>query len=293
MCYNTDSMTIQHWLHQATQMLKQEGITTARLDALILLEDATGKDRAWLLAHGEESLLQPDYAKLDNQLARRCAHEPLAYIRGKSEFYGREFIVTPATLQPRPETETIINLLKNMMEHKSPFSEAQPHGIREDDVIVDIGTGSGAISITTKLLWPHVAVYATEINQDALMVAERNAAQLNAEVLFYQGNLLEPLPETVSTQADRLIILANLPYVPDNHTINQAAMQEPSVAIFGGPDGLDLYRALFLQAAQLHHQAAYILTESLPFQHEALHDIARAQGYKLITSEDFIQVFKA
>lgn len=266
------------------------GIATARLDTLVLLEDATKKDRAWLLAHAEFELSDKIATLLQKQILQREKHVPLAYIRGKTEFYGREFLVTPDTLEPRPETETMLDLLKQI----------KGSGFRAPgSVIVDVGTGSGCLAITAKLEWPDFEVYATEINKDALKIAVQNAKKLSAEVTFLEGNLLEPYWALGPEPGALFAILANMPYVPDAHTINQAAMQEPKVAIFGGPDGLDLYRRMFEQieegpglGAQGSVRPQYILTESLPFQHEELRKIAEKSGYKQTTEEDFIQVFR-
>ena len=209
---------------------------------------------------------------------------PLAYIRGKAEFYGREFMVTPATLQPRPDTETMLELL---------FEQVNGDKSKGNS-IVDIGTGSGAIAITAKLEFPEFEVHATEINNDALKVARQNARNLGADVKFYQGNLLQPILNLQSSISNPFAMLVNLPYVPDGHTINQAAMQEQAVAIFGGPDGLDLYRQLFAQSSVSNPQSPIlVLTESLPFQHKALAAIAKKSGYSLMKTQDFIQVFSA
>lgn len=271
-------MTFSDFLNESIKTLQKADVPTARLDVLVLLEDVTGNDRSWLLGHPEFELDKRHVILLNQQIERRTKHEPLAYIRGKSEFYGREFLVTPATLQPRSETETIVDLLKQI---KSKGRRAK------GGVIVDVGTGSGCLAITTKLEWPETEVYATEINKDALKIAEKNAKKLGADVAFYKGNLLEPL---FALRPQPFALLCNLPYVPNSHTINKAAMQEPEVAIFGGEDGLDLYREMF---GQIEGKAKpdYILTESLPFQHDALAKIAKGCGYKLTKTEDFIQQF--
>jgi release factor glutamine methyltransferase len=273
-------MTIREFMRLAKRQLAET--PTPRLDALVLLEDITGKDRAWLLAHTEFELERNILRTLKKQLARRAAYEPLAYIRGKSEFYGRTFKVTPATLQPRPETETMIDLLK------------QIEGIGQrakGKVFVDIGTGSGCLAITAKLEWPDAEVYATEINKDALKVARFNAKSHKTDVKFFHGNLLDPISAISPLPSALFAILANLPYVPNNHTVNEAAMQEPRDAIFGGPDGLDVYRQLFDQVQGKVIKPRYILTESLPFQHKTLASIAKAAGYKLKATDDFIQLF--
>lgn len=274
-------MKINDWLREATSQLVAAGISTARLDCLVLLEDTTGKDRGWLLAHPEFELSVHVIEQLKSMILRRAQQVPLAYIRGKSEFYGREFVVNPATLQPRPETETMLELLADCIESKK----------LKDTSVVDVGTGSGAIAITAKLEHPELVVYATEINQDALGVARQNSKTLGADIKFYQGNLLEPLKNHLAN-SEYLVILANLPYVPDTHTINSSAMQEPQVAIFGGPDGLDLYRGLFSQIKTLAVSPQLILTESLPFQHTQLARIASENGYSLQQTDDFIQCFR-
>lgn len=276
------------WLARATGLLKDSQVPSAHLDALILLEDALKKDRAYLLAHPETPVRGATLEMLEKQLLRRSTHEPLAYIRGRSEFYGRNFQVSPATLQPRPETETIITELKNMLEHKNSFSGVRSQKTGGGVVIADLGTGSGAIAITAKLELPKTIVHATEILPESLAIAHKNAKDLGANVAFYEGNLLEPLYDV---EID--IILANLPYVPSGHTINEAAMQEPAVAIFGGKDGLDLYRKMFRQISLLRQQPSHILTESLPFQHKPLAKIAQKAGYAMQQREDFIQVFLA
>lgn len=277
-------MTLGVLLKKMTELLTDAGIVTARLDTLLLMEDVTGKERAWILAHHEFVLDKKSIIKLGELVKRRANHEPLAYIRGRSEFYGREFLVTPDTLQPRSETETMIDLLKNLLEHNYDVSRVRPWKM------VDVGTGSGCLAITAKLEWPEAEVYATEINGAALKVAKMNAVKLRADVKFYKGNLLQPVSSLASSPLP-LILLCNLPYVPDNHTINKAAMQEPAVAIFGGEDGLDLYRELFIQIRKVSVAPRYVLTESLPFQQKKLAEIAKEHDYIQTEEEDFIQIF--
>src|SRR5579863_7303532 len=101
-------MTVNDWLTDAGNKLKTAGISTNRLDTLVLLEDITKKDRAYLLTYPEMTLSTTVLQKLERQIKRRAEHEPLAFIRGKTEFYGREFIINKEVLEPRPESETII-----------------------------------------------------------------------------------------------------------------------------------------------------------------------------------------
>lgn len=271
-------MKLKEWLADTINLLKKTGIATARLDALIMLEDLLGKDRTHLVAHDDQELTREQISVLSTQIKRRLGHEPLAYIRGKTEFYGREFIVSADTLEPRPETETMIDVVK-------AFLKDGP------GAVVDAGTGSGCLAITAKLEFPDTEVFATDISEECLKIARQNAQKHTVDITFFQGDLLTPIPKShfTSDRTQNGIILANLPYVPDSHTINQAAMQEPKIAIFGGPDGLDLYRQLFEQLKI--QSAAYVLTEALPFQHEELTNIAKKAGYQLAKTDDFIQVF--
>ncbi len=271
-------MRVAEWLESSAEVLSVNGVATARLDCLVMLEDITGKDRSWLLAHPEFEISRPQQKILSEQIKRRSTHEPLAYIRGKTEFYGREFIVSPDTLEPRPESETMIEMLKNLT-------------LADKTCIVDVGTGSGALAITAKLELSKTFVFATDISKPALKIAKQNAQKHQVDVSFFQGNLLSPLPSALSPQP--LVLICNLPYVPDGHTINQAAMQEPSIAIFGGPDGLDLYRQMFEQAVNLPQKPKWILTESLPPQHPLLMQIAKDKGYVQSAEDDFIQVWKS
>jgi|GEM_PF-184348 methylase of polypeptide subunit release factors len=358
-------MKLDELLQQSTNRLARADVPTPRLDCLVLLEDLTAKNRSWLLAHPEFELGSSVIGVLSKQIERRAKHEPLAYIRGKSEFYGREFIVNHHTLQPRPETETMIDLLKQVVtSHQSPVTrkkqttkdkrretgsqrqkargerrETAPtpersHGLsvaqgviekrtdaytqyvegasepttqqrakRASSVsssadeqasstmsIVDVGTGSGSIAITAKLIYPEISVVATDIDKKCLETARQNAKKHNTEIEFFYGNLLEPL-SAIKYQLSNMIIMANLPYVPDSHTINAAAMHEPRHAIFGGDDGLDYYRQLFGQINSFHYQPVSVYTESLPTQHALLTEIASKHGYMPSRVEDLIVVF--
>lgn len=270
-------MTVSIYLQRATSQLDAFGVGTARLDALVLLEDVTGRDRAWLLAHGEHKLSSVELTELTKLLKRRAEHEPLAYVRKKTEFYGREFIITPAVLEPRPESESMIDLLKKLS--KSPDWPAEP-------LIADVGAGSGALGITAKLELPDARVELLEIDPKALKIAQKNVEKYTTDVQVIRSDLLE------GASQDNNVLLCNLPYVPDSHKVNEAAGYEPKIAIFGGPDGLDVYRKLFGQVKARQKRPLFILTESLPPQHADLAEIATTTDYKLAATDDFIQVFK-
>lgn len=270
-------MKIDDWLSTTTDKLSAVDIGSARLDALILLEDCLEKDRSWILAHPETILQGQALQKLDRQITRRATHEPLAYIRGFSDFYGRRFKVNKRVLEPRPESETMIELLKELAKSKKQKAKCS---------IADVGTGSGALGITAKLEIHGAEVDLYDIDSTCLAVARHNAVMHELHLHCYKRDLLNRPARNYD------VVLANLPYVPNGWKINQAAAMEPRLAIFGGRDGLDLYRRMFAQIEKLELKPQYVLTEALPPQHEALAKIAESGGYKLLKSQDFIQVFK-
>ncbi len=292
-------MTIEQVLTYSRQKLKTASIETYILDAEVLLAHVIGKDRAWLLAHLDDSLdsLQgrTSQQQMEVLLKRRVRHEPIAYIIGSCEFYGRRFEVNEHTLVPRPESETMIELLLNYFSNiKYQISNIS---------LVDVGTGSGALGITAALELQAVgcrlsAIGCIDIDKNCIQVAKRNAKLHGVEAESYTGNLLQPWLQH-RVKKDRInsslstVILANLPYVPDDYPINEAARHEPKHAIFAGTDGLDLYREMFTQLATQHStlNTLLVLTESLPFQHKELTQIAKRAGFHQLEQQDFIQVF--
>lgn len=275
------------WLRQACSKLEASGIGTARLDALVLLEDVTGRDRAWLLAHPEHGLSSAERSELAKLLNERAHHTPLAYVRGHTEFYGRNFVITPAVLEPRPESEAMIDILKGLAAGSKSKPDKGRMGASELK-IADVGTGSGALGITAKLELKKgrdTVVDLLEIDPEAAKVARINVEKHTTSISVIESDLLQ------STDKDYDVLLCNLPYVPDDHTVNEAASQEPRIAIFGGPDGLDIYRRLFKQVRALKKRPLYILCESLPPQHAVLSAIAGRAGYELFTTDDFVQAY--
>lgn len=272
-------MIIQQWLQEHTKTLQNAGVETARLDCLVLLEDVTGHDRAWLLAHMEHKLTSTQTETLGYYIERRAAHEPLAYIRGTAEFYGRPFAVTSDVIVPRPESEAMIDILLTYAKDQTLSTE--------DTTVIDVGTGSGCLAITAALELPEARIIATDVDQACLIQAQRNAQRLGANVTFRRADLLAG----ITSVTGRLIVLANLPYVPIGYPINQAAHHEPAKALFGGNDGLDLYRYLFEQAANRTLSAQAIITESLPEQHSPLVAIATQHGFHVGQSADLAQLF--
>jgi release factor glutamine methyltransferase len=209
-------------------------------------------------------------------ISRRQEGEPIAYIRGSAEFYGRTFTVNESVLVPRPESETMIDLLKELH--------------REDDSavsyrIADVGSGSGALGLSAYLELPRVALDLYDIDRSTLEVAKNNARIHHVAAHTYCSDLL------TDSHGPYDIILANLPYVPLGYPINLAAKYEPSIALFAGKDGLDLYRTLFSQLETFVWKPKELYTESLIESHKDLYEIALSHGYRLIVEKDLIQVF--
>ncbi|HZM64487.1 MAG TPA: HemK/PrmC family methyltransferase, partial [Candidatus Saccharimonadales bacterium] len=242
-------MRIDTWLEKAQKTLNANNIGSARLDCLMLLEDAFNKDRARLLAHPEQEIPPTTEVELNKKIAQRAKHTPLAYIRGKVFFYGRTFIVTKAVLVPRPETESMITLLTQL-------------GLPKQIHIADIGAGSGCIGITAGLELENAIVDLFDVDPKALSVAKQNAQIYLPVATITQANLLEAISKPYD------VMLANLPYVPDDYPINNAASHEPKQALFAGVDGLDVYRKFWHQLSQAAPPPTFIITESLPEQHE-------------------------
>jgi release factor glutamine methyltransferase len=268
-------MKIQTWLNQSVELLKSVGIDSARLDCLVLLENELGKTRDWLLAHDDEHLGEAEITNLNNKIAQRKSHIPLAYIIGSKEFYGRSFLVTNDVLIPRPESEAIIKLLKTQFPKLSTPA-----------TVLDVGTGSGILAITAQLELPETVVIATDISEAALALAKKNAVALKAPVQFYTANLLNT-PQSIKPD----IILANLPYVPDNLITSEEITKEPSMALFSGTTGLHHYELFWQQAALLPNKPRVIITESLESQHADLIQRASDAGYKLEKTETLAQLF--
>lgn len=264
-------MTVGEFLQTTTAALQKAGITTARLDCLVLLEDILGIARSNLLAHPETELTKEQITTLTTQITARKTHLPLAYIRGRAAFYGRTFMVTDAVLVPRPETEAIIDLLKEL-----PLAS----GVH----IADIGAGSGCLAITAALELPGVHVAGFDLSPEALQVAQKNAHILQAPVDFQISDLLESVPP-------QDVLLANLPYVPDHFPINQAAEHEPKLALFSGADGLNHYKLFWQQISTNTQKPRFVLTEALPEQHHVVAQLARNAGFAQDRKQGLVQLF--
>jgi release factor glutamine methyltransferase len=209
---------------------------TSFLDASVLLAHILERPRSWVLAHPEAILTEGQQKQLNESLARLENGEPFPYVLGHWEFFGLDFEVTPDVLIPRPETELLV-------EKAIAWLQASPMRRK----VADVGTGSGAIAISIAVNVPDVQILATDISPVALQVAQRNARKFDVQdrVAFLQCDLLPAQPEMFTTGQHLDLLCANLPYIPtDTLHILPVYGREPTVALDGGDDGLDLYRRL-------------------------------------------------
>jgi release factor glutamine methyltransferase len=238
-------LTIQEALQQGTQLLGQASISAPRLNAEVLLAHATGHDRAWLYAHSDEPLVELWWIHYGRYLHERLSGKPTQYITKRQEFFGREFLVTPDVLIPRPETE---HLVEAAIEKLTP-------GLGP---VIDVGCGSGAIAVSIALE-ARTIVIASDISVAALRIADRNRKQLNAPVHLVASDVLSAFEDRSAA-----MIVSNPPYVPENDkavTQREVRDYEPHIALFGGPDGFDIYRRLISDAARVLRPGGWLLME--------------------------------
>jgi len=258
-------MTLASWLRQAASQLQTDlslDAAAARIEMRLLAAAALQRDTAWLIAHGDEDA---DLDRLTPLLLRRLAGEPVAYILGQREFYGRAFKVSPAVLIPRPETEHLV--------------EAALQRMPADASVLDLCTGSGCVAITLKLERPDCTVTATDLSHDALASAQTNATALHAAVRFHHGDLFAPL---AGQRFD--VIVSNPPYIAatDAH-LNQGDVRfEPRLALISGPEGLDLIHRLVSAAADHLNPDGWLLFEHGFDQGAVCHEQLSQAGFRHI-----------
>lgn len=253
------SPTTNTWLRDAAEELAAAGITSALLDAEIILAHTMRKSRTWLHAHHDDPLDPREYDIADARLALRLDRTPIAYIIGHKEFYSRLFKVTPSVLVPRPESEAIIELLKKYIS-------------KNITTLVDIGTGSGCLGITAKLEFPWLNVTLSDIDHRALVVARANAESLGAGMQSVRSDLLRSVPSTFD------IIIANLPYVDKSWETSPETRYEPAGALFADNGGLALIETLLTQVPTHLAPHGLVLLEADPEQHSAIIASAASVG---------------
>lgn len=239
-------MTLQTALLQGTQILEKAGIGVPRLTAEVLLSHAMRCEKSYLYAHSSDELTELAWIHYGRYLNERLGGRPTQYITRRQEFFGRDFFVDERVLIPRPETEHLVEAALLWLE------------TRPDAVVLDVGTGSGAIAVSIATESSR-EVFASDISSDALSVAEKNRRTHQAQVRLFASDLL------VSVKALSVdLLVSNPPYVPGEDAANmqrEVREWEPHVALFAGDTGFEIYHRLIAEAETVVRTGGRLLME--------------------------------
>lgn len=272
-------MTVLNVLQRTTEFFKKHEIENPRLNAEHLLAHVLGRKRIELYLEFERELSEAELTPLRDLVRRRGQGEPLQHLLGTIEFCGLTFRCDKRALIPRPETEELVELVKAESKDSSP------------QLILDVGTGSGAIALSLAATFPDAQVHAVDISEDALALARENAAELDltSRVALFQGDLMLYVNDVYD------VIVANLPYVArgERETMSREVLHDPEIALFGGERGDELVRRL-IESAPAHLKPDGLLALEVGIgQAEELADFAKAQRFHHVeTRRDFAGVIR-
>ena len=283
-----DVTTVRAALRWATERIRtclggapEGSAETPYLDALVLLAHATGEPTERVMAALPDELTADAIARFSDFVERRCAGLPVSYIRGVQEFYGRELVVSPAVLVPRPDSEILVEEALRLVDLLAPGPHGQEPAAGGDGArrpalhVHDACTGSGCIAITIAAERPWIDVSASDLDEAALDVARTNAERVvgPGRVAIWRSDLLARLAEESARHSlpAPQIITANPPYLTDTEyrRMHDAGWPEPAHALAAGEDGLDAIRALAAQAVTALPHGGYLVSEIGPVQGEA------------------------
>lgn len=250
-------------------MLRDAGVATPELDARLLLCDATGLSHETYVAESRSTLNAEAATKLDAMIERRLGGEPVSRILGRREFYGREFRIDRHTLDPRPDTETLIEAV---------LDHVRANNRQDKDLrLIDLGTGTGCILLTLLAELPAAHGIGSDISEAALAVAAENARRLGLSdrASFVVADWFAGVEGTFD------VILANPPYIASQAVAalaREVRDHDPLLALDGGADGLDAYRAIAAKAASFLAPGGVIFLEIGADQADAVRAIVRQAG---------------
>lgn len=273
------NLNIAQAITEAARLLQESGVPEARREAGSLLIHALARDRAYLIAHSDESLAPADLSRFRDLVERRAAGEPLQYITGHQEFFGLDFEVTPDVLIPRPETELLVEAALSLLK-----TESQP-------LICDVGTGSGCIPIAITHTRLDTRAVAIDISPRALRVAARNAARHNVRdrLRLITSDCFAALDDST---ARFQMILSNPPYVAEASLAGlqrEVREHEPRVALTPGRDGLRIIKRLLEDAPRFLLPAGFLLMEIGFDQHEAVRQLVDPRIWTLLDIHQDLQ----
>ncbi|MDA1313589.1 MAG: peptide chain release factor N(5)-glutamine methyltransferase [Acidobacteria bacterium] len=240
----TKPISISQALRQAIELLSEHRVGVPRLTAEVLLSHVLGVEKSHLYGYPEKLLSPGQVDHFDDCLGQRISGKPTQYITGVQEFYGIAFRVEPGVLIPRPETELLVE-------------EALSRASRKERIL-DLGTGSGCVAVSIKANAPATSITAADISGRALRVARRNAAEHGLPLDFVRCDL-----DTAFQPLSFDMVVCNPPYVPlkDLPGLQQELRHEPSEALFGGQDGLAIYRRLMATVGRILKPGGWLLLE--------------------------------
>jgi release factor glutamine methyltransferase len=262
--------TVRGAVSRGIRILAENGVDCPRLTSELLLAHVLGWERVRVLSHGEACLDPEQETRFDRLVTRRAGGEPLQYLTGEREFFGLSFLVSPAVLIPRPETEILVESAVRLAREDAPNGAVR---------FLDVGTGSGCIAISIAKLLPCARGWGLDLSLEALAIARRNADRhgVSSRVGFVCGDLLACLARTASPD----LIVANLPYVGRAEAAALAPIvrdHEPAVACYAGESGMEIYERFIPEAAQCLAAGGHLLLEAGARQAAGLAEAAAAAG---------------
>lgn len=283
-------LTIREAYSEASSFLEKHRVMEAANCAQLLLEHVLGVSRSELLLKWREMFPVEHWREWNNLLERKAAGEPVQYITGEQEFYGLPFTVSPAVLIPRPETELLVEQVVEtgrllwpqacgsaQTQSGGAAGEEAEQGKEMEPLIADIGAGSGAIAVSLAVLCPKWRLLSSDISPAALTVAKANAERhgVSGRIGFFEGDLLQPyIDRALPLDA----VVSNPPYIPDADEEGlqpEVRLFEPRSALYGGADGLVLYRRLIAQLPELPRMPSLVGLEVGQGQADAVAGLLR------------------
>ncbi len=266
---NQDPKYLKYVWKDAALRLRTVGIKTSLLDSRLLLQEVLGINYEQLLVSATRIVTDEELVKFDSLLARRVRREPISKILGRKDFWKYTFKTTPDTLDPRPESETLI---------ESVLNEYKDHN--RDLKILDLGAGTGCLSITLLKEYPNASALGVDISIEALKIAGENAQNLEVadRINFIKGNWTQGIEEKFD------IIISNPPYIKTrqiDYLSDEVRLYDPRTALDGGIDGLDAYKEIFDQVEHVMNSHTRIFIEIGKWQEEDIINLIKEKGFEI------------